>query len=137
MRQRLPRRQLFRQLTIAAANDIVITGNVCLESCSNDRLLREGAPGLVANNFVRIYHPHTQSYNSYTHTYECNANASGTLQDVTIDAAILAIAHSFIVDDYNCGAKLGTLPKVNGALAQKYRGAVGTGGSGWGGTGDL
>ena len=125
------------QLTIAAANDIVITGNVCLESCSNEPPMEgEGVLGLVANNFVRIYHPHTQSYNSHTHIYECNANASGTLQDVTIDAAILAIAHSFIVDDYNCGAKLGTL-KVNGAIAQKYRGAVGTGGSGWGGTGYL
>jgi hypothetical protein len=51
------------------------------------------------------------------------------MQNVTIDAAILAIAHSFIVDDYNCGAKRGTL-KVNGAIAQKYRGAVGTTGSG-------
>ena len=46
------------QLTIAAANDIVITGNVCLESCSNEPPMKgEGVLGLVANNFVRIYHP--------------------------------------------------------------------------------
>ena len=42
-----------------------------------------------------------------------------------IEAAMLAINHSFIVDNYNCGAKLGTLT-VKGAIAQKYRGAVGT-----------
>jgi type II secretory pathway pseudopilin PulG len=118
------------QLTIAAANDIVITGDVCLETCSNEPPMKgEGVLGLVANNFVRIYHPHTQVYNSGAQKYECSANAEGTMQNVTIDAAILAIAHSFIVDDYNCGAKLGTL-KVNGAIAQKYRGAVGTTGSG-------
>jgi type II secretory pathway pseudopilin PulG len=118
------------QLTVAAANDIVITGDVCLETCSNEPPMKgEGVLGLVANNFVRIYHPHTQVYNSSTKKYECSENATGTMQNVTIDAAILAIAHSFIVDDYNCGAKLGTL-KVNGAIAQKYRGAVGTTGSG-------
>ena len=42
-----------------------------------------------------------------------------------IDAAILSLQHSFIVDNYNCGARLGTLT-VNGAIAQKYRGPVGT-----------
>jgi hypothetical protein len=117
------------QLTVAAANDIIITGNVCLESCSNEPPMKgEGVLGLVANNFVRIYHPHTQVKNQ-SGQYECSENATGTMQNVTIDAAILAIAHSFIVDDYDCGAKLGTL-KVNGAIAQKYRGAVGTTGSG-------
>ena len=105
----------------------MITGNVCLESCSNEPPMEgEGVLGLVANNFVRIYHP--EPYNAETKTFECK-NGTGSLQDVTIDAAILAIAHSFIVDNYNCGAKLGTLD-VNGAIAQKYRGAVGTGGSG-------
>jgi type II secretory pathway pseudopilin PulG len=116
-------------LTVAAANDIVVTGNICLEACTNEPPMKgEGVLGLVANNFVRIYHPHTQVKNQ-SGQYECSENATGTMQNVTIDAAILAIAHSFIVDDYDCGAKLGTL-KVNGAIAQKYRGAVGTTGSG-------
>ena len=44
---------------------------------------------------------------------------------------MLAINHSFIVDNYNCGNSLGTL-NVKGAIAQKYRGAVGTsGGTGY------
>ena len=38
-------------------------------------------------------------------------NATGTLQNVTIEAAILALTHSFIVDNYRCGAGLG---KLNG-----------------------
>ena len=50
---------------------------------------------------------------------------TGSQPSPTIDAAILAIAHSFIVDHYDCGASLGTLT-VNGAISQKFRGAVGT-----------
>ena len=44
---------------------------------------------------------------------------------VKIDAAILSLQHSFIVDNYQCGAKLGKLT-VNGAIAQQFRGPVGT-----------
>ena len=47
------------------------------------------------------------------------------MQNVTIEAAILSLAHSFIVDNHACGARLGTL-RVFGAIAQKYRGPVGT-----------
>ena len=69
--------------------------------------------GPVANNFVRVYHP-------------CNITTSTPLMnDVRIDAAILSLAHSFTADNYDCGSKLGDLT-VNGAIAQKYRGAVGT-----------
>ena len=56
-------------------------------------------------------------------------NGEIRLQDLRIDAAILAINHSFIVDHYNCGAPLGTL-EVNGAISQKFRGPVGTFSSG-------
>ena len=44
---------------------------------------------------------------------------------------MLAIQHSFIVDHYDCGSALGTLT-VNGAIGQKFRGAVGTFGGGTG-----
>lgn len=117
------------QLTIAAQNDIVVTNSICLESCETKLPFGgTGVLGLVANNFVRIYHPHTEVWSSSKNMYVCDENATGTLQDVRIDGAILGIDHSFIVDDYNCGDKLGTLT-VNGAIAQKYRGAVGTTGS--------
>jgi hypothetical protein len=45
---------------------------------------------------------------------------------VRIDAAILSLKHSFIADNHACGNAMGKLT-VNGAIAQKYRGTVGTG----------
>ena len=111
------------QLTIAAQNDIIINGNLIDTS-------EEGMLGLIANNFIRVYHPFENVTNSKTHQTECK-NGPGSIENPTIDAAILAINHSFIVDNYNCGSSLGTLT-VKGAIAQKYRGAVGTtGGTGY------
>jgi type II secretory pathway pseudopilin PulG len=104
------------QLTIAAENDVVINGSLCRTSCSNAS--GEALLGLIANNFVRVYHPCTNG-----------TNGSGALSNPTIDAAILAIKHSFIVDNYSCGNPLGAL-NVEGAIAQKFRGPVGLGGSG-------
>ncbi|HSK49382.1 MAG TPA: hypothetical protein VK889_02685 [Solirubrobacterales bacterium] len=88
------------RLTIAAENDIVVNEDV--------KRSGEGMLGLIANNFVRVYH-----------------TCSNGLGDVTIEAAILAIKHSFIVDHYDCGDPEGTLT-VRGAIAQKFRGPVGT-----------
>ena len=64
-----------------------------------------------------------------------NSTDEPTINNVRIDAAILSLQHSFIVDNYNCG-RLGTLT-VNGAIAQKYRGPVGTGSGGTLATGFL
>ncbi|HVQ59985.1 MAG TPA: hypothetical protein VMS60_13865 [Solirubrobacterales bacterium] len=111
------------QLTLATENDIVIDGNLIHSG--------EGVLGLVANNFVRIYHPYsTDTVSTQTGRSQCNSgsNGPGSISNIRIDAAILAIEHSFIVDHYDCGAGLGTLT-VNGAIAQKYRGPVGTIGS--------
>ena len=111
------------QLTLATENDIIIDGNLIHSG--------EGVLGLVANNFVRIYHPFsTAEKSTQTAHNECNSgsNGPGSITNLRIDAAILAINHSFIVDHYDCGAMLGTLT-VNGAIAQKYRGAVGTTGN--------
>jgi len=105
-------------LTIAADNDVIVNGNVTRNS---DSLLL----GLIANNFVRLYHPV-----SYDEDDDCH-NASGSLSDPRIDAAILALNHSFIVDNWYCGNDLGDL-EVNGAIAQRFRGPVGTsGGTGY------
>jgi type II secretory pathway pseudopilin PulG len=128
-----------KPLTIAAANDILITGNI-------EKSTEAGMLGLIANNFIRLYHPviithpmvkeckkefvngHIVEHCEEHETTVCNGNAEGALSNPKIEAALLAIKHSVIVDNYNCGAKLGTLTVV-GALAQKYRGAVGTTGS--------
>jgi type II secretory pathway pseudopilin PulG len=98
-------------LTIGADNDIIINGN--LTHATDDLLL-----GLVANNFVRVYHPSCSS-------------STGATPDIHIEAAILALNHSFLVDNWDCGGSLGDL-NVEGAIAQKFRGPVGTtGGTGY------
>jgi hypothetical protein len=103
-----------QSLTVASENDIVVkndltrTGNAVL--------------GLISNNFVRIYHPVvSRSGTSCT-------NSSSSPRDIDLDAAVLSLQHSLIVDNYYCGAPLGTLT-LNGAVAQRFRGPVGTGGT--------
>ena len=58
-------------------------------------------------------------------------NGKGSLENPWIYAGILSTHHSFIVDNWGCGTELGKL-NVYGAIAQDYRGAVGTtGGTGY------
>ncbi len=127
-----------QSLTIGAANDIILAptndNGVVDWSQKDENLIKSGDPvlGLIANNFVRVAHNVTRTYDSRGNQTSC-ANASTMIDDdgaagVTIEAAILSLQHSFIVDNYNCGAKLGSLT-VNGAIAQRYRGPVGTGGA--------
>lgn len=104
------------RLTVGTANNIVVV---------DDLKYNSGPPpsgtdvlGLIANNYVQVYHPVNGS----------GANISA-INSVEIDAAILAVRGSFIVQNYGVGAQLGTL-SVRGAIGQKYRGTVGTGGSG-------
>lgn len=110
-----------RDLTINAQNDIVVYGDTRRATSAQGALL-----GLIAENFVRVYHPVNYDLsgcpNSSTTTW-----GSSPL-DVTIDAAVLALKNSFLVDNWSCGAARGTLT-VNGAIAQKYRGPVAIGGS--------
>lgn len=102
-----------KSLTIASDNDIIVDGNLTYDSPNT--LL-----GLVAQNYVRVYHPCSGGTNVTTSTTQPNA-----LSSPTIDAAILGLTGSFMVDNYSCGAPLGSLT-VNGAIAQIYRGIVGT-----------
>jgi hypothetical protein len=106
-------------MTLAARQDIVIKPHVIAGSGTSNGDLKkandDAVMGLIANQFVRVYHPCTS-----------DTNRAGYMQTVQIDAAILTLQHSFIVDNHRCGSPLGNLT-VNGAIAQKYRGAVGTG----------
>ncbi len=105
-------------LTIAAANNIIVTNNITTTG-SGTTLTGNAALGLIANQFVRVEHnvASRQSCSSTTNSY--------AISNLTIDASILSLAHSFIVDNYDCGPTMGTLTVV-GAIVQKFRGAVGT-----------
>ncbi|MDO9356950.1 MAG: hypothetical protein Q7T55_24855 [Solirubrobacteraceae bacterium] len=116
-------------LTIGAADDVIIM-NHTKRAASSPALL-----GLIAQNFIRVYHP-------VTNQATCNSspssavNGPGSVTDMRIDAALLTLAHSFIVDNYRCGASLEDL-NVFGAISQKFRGPVGTGSRGSSTTGYL
>ncbi len=113
-------------LTIAAQNDIIIEGSV------TTNLSGTAVMGMVANNFIRVMHGVTTR--SGTTQGQCGSAANvaaQTLSSLRIDAAVLALTHSFIVDNFDCGAPIGGTPPtagliVNGVIAQLFRGTVGT-----------
>jgi Tfp pilus assembly protein PilX len=109
-------------VTVGADNDIIVTDDLkaspAYDTSSGSSTV---LAGLVANNFVRVYHPASNFQSGFGGT-TCDNNG-GPLA-IQIDAAILALNHSFLVDNYYCGNALGTLT-VNGSIGQKYRGTVG------------
>jgi Tfp pilus assembly protein PilX len=109
-------------VTIAADNDIIVDGNLTHDNTTEI--------GLIANNFVRLYHPvwdnNGTCTNATTVAHEPAADPNHpAMSNPTVDAAILSLTHSWIVDNWACGAPLGTL-NVTGAIAQNFRGPVGT-----------
>lgn len=103
---------LSGQVTIAAQDSVIVTANTTYQGGMGGTDLL----GLIASNFVEVYHPVNSS--------GTNITATGT-SPITIHAAILSLTHSFMVQNYRRGAARGTL-SVRGAIAQKYRGIVGT-----------
>ena len=97
-----------KSMTIGSEDDILVDGDL-LANANNPVL------GLIANRFVRVKHDVSGACGD-------NVNARNNYR---IEAAMLALKDSFVVDNYQCGAPLGTLT-VFGAIAQKFRGPVGT-----------
>ena len=131
LRAALRQRTYTKCLTLASENDIIIRAP---DYTNNADLKRDGdvVMGLIANNYVRVAHRVNRTSSSCTQRRTRRSTRSSS--NVTVEAAILSLKHSFIVDNWNCGAKLGALT-VTGAIAQKFRGPVGTGGTSAGGTG--
>jgi hypothetical protein len=111
-------------VTIATANNIIIQSNLQTTE-SGGVPTGTAVMGLVANQDVRVEHGMGAADNNAPGPCNQDNNASQTLTNLHIDAAVLALKHSFMVDEYDCGATLGTLT-INGAIVQDYRGAVGT-----------
>jgi Tfp pilus assembly protein PilX len=117
-------------LTLNAENDIVVMGDITRPSGdppSPDALL-----GLIANQFIRVYHPVSGCPSAYGCNMKdsCTTNTTNPIspKNVQIDAAILSLNGSFTVDNFHCGGLLGKLT-VRGAIAQNFRGPVGQSGT--------
>ena len=109
-------------LTIASENDIVINGNITTPHNGEGKPTSNALLGLIANNFVRIYHPLTGSREKAEYL-KCGTSVNDTtvepkdLNEPTVYAAILAVKHAVIVDNFDCGTPtLGHL-NIYGAVA--------------------
>jgi hypothetical protein len=97
-----------KSVTFGAEKDVIVNGDI-KKTVGSDVLL-----GLIGNNYVRVAHSCGQTSTSLSTVHE-------------IDAAILTVNDSFLVDNWWCNDQLGQLT-VQGAIAQKYRGVVGQNG---------
>ncbi len=109
-------------LTIGAQNDIVIKGNVTPTGVTPPASGSEPSEpantvtlGLIATGYVRMWHP-------------CTRSGEEGLKNPWVYAAILSTSNSFLVDNFACGNSLGDL-NIFGAIAQNFRGIVGTTGN--------
>jgi Tfp pilus assembly protein PilX len=109
-----------KSLTVAGEDDLIIDGSLyptSVEGKLGSEPTGTAVLGLIASNYVRVYHPCVNNKNVFP----------GSLTSPWIYAGILSTNHSFIVDNYGCGEPLGKLHDY-GAIAQDYRGPVGTSG---------
>ena len=103
--------------------------------CPYNAVKPNDALGLIANNYVEVNRPEvaasTQGGNTPTIEPSCGANPAPTCDPsdgtngVTIDAAVLALTQSFVVNNYNDGSTEGPL-LVYGSIQQFARGPIGT-----------
>lgn len=108
-------------LTIATQNYIYIVGDLLYSNNQQDLL------GLVAQNAVWVWDP---MKNISTGGWYGSSGTALLGQNRTIYAAILSVAHTFQVQNYQIGGARGTL-KVVGSIAQNFRGTVGYGSNGF------
>lgn len=107
------------RLTVGAQNDVVITWHLRYQG-TDDML------GLIANDYVQVYHPVDPDYSrAYQNMPAGPRHPTATFQDPQINAAVLSVGHSFMVQRWAYGNGLGSI-RLNGAIAQIFRGPVGT-----------
>ena len=115
--------QVDGQVTVSAQDDIVITGNLTIADGGSGT----DVIGLVAGNNVWVYHPVKKDFSGDAVNLLPYAEVPRK-----IEASILALRHSFLVQNWDKGAKLSSTDpasslRVFGAITQKFRGPVGTG----------
>ena len=141
---------LSGELTIGSANNIVIDGNITYDDCSwesaSGAAPGSGTPsesycpfnpggtndtlGLIAEKYVEVNQPVSPSSGHLLPACPVGApgplcNPAASSGNVTIDAAVLALSQSFVVNNYTVGSPEGKLI-VYGSIQQFARGPVGT-----------
>jgi type II secretory pathway pseudopilin PulG len=115
-------------MTIFAMSDIVVTGNLVKGSFNgSDPIL-----GLIADNYVRVAHSVGGAAVYDPDNGACTSTATASTApatQLTIEAAILALKHSFLVDNWRCRFSPAGQHQLTviGAIAQKHRGPTGSG----------
>jgi hypothetical protein len=125
-------------MTIGSDNNIIIDGTICYTDnvVSGQCTGTPAAPhtdvlGLVADNFVEINHPVvSDGHGGFNNTTTCSATLGAgaptcDLSNPYIDAVILSLTDSFLVNNYSSGSALGTL-NMYGTIDEDWRGPVGT-----------
>jgi hypothetical protein len=140
-----------QSLTIIAENDVIVNGNITTTGGSTGLEPTGTATlGLIADKYVRLYHPvkggcesgkssscKSEETPAGSAEYNCSSNAEnavsttdtatkelgGALKNPIIDAALLSTKNSWGVDNFACGAELGTIT-VWGSIAENWRGRV-------------
>lgn len=104
-------------LTIGAENYVYITGDLTYSDTAKDIL------GLIGNNAVWVWNPMKSTFG----TVRPLLTDSGR----TINAAILSVAHTFQVQNYDQGGTARGTLTVKGSIAQTFRGTVSYGSTGY------
>ena len=125
-------------MTIGSDNNIIIDGTICYtdnvvggQCTATPTWPSTDVLGLVADNYVEINHPVvSDGHGGYNNASTCSATlGAGTptcdLSSPYVDAVILALNHSFLVNNYTSGNPLGTL-NMFGTIDENWRGPVGT-----------
>lgn len=113
--------------TVAAYNYVYVTGDISYADPSSDIL------GIVGQNAIWVWNPITKTTSGSGRHQTTSYNYAAPGPNRTIDAAMLSVAHTFQVQNYDGnGSGLGSRGTLTvlGAIAQKYRGTVATSGGG-------
>ena len=109
-----------KALTIGAQNDVIVNGNILTTHNAEGYPTGEQMLGLIANNFIRIYHPLNGSRGANYRECGSSSNSESDLKTPTIYAAMLALKHAVVVDNFDCGSPtLGSLT-FYGAIASTF-----------------
>ncbi|WP_010203858.1 hypothetical protein [Salinibacterium sp. PAMC 21357] len=112
------------QTTLSAEHYVYVIGDIKYNDPEADML------GLVGNDAVWVWNPVKYSYSSWYGWRLGPINDSSGDKERRIDAAILSVSHTFLVQN-PAHAPANAVLTVNGAIAQKFRGIVSSNGGGY------